>query len=192
MEIKFLETDGPKRFEWIEPVAGAYARQRARLNAEFNFLLPPYKVIRGFGPIDDLRVLLRTVGVFIKFRDSSWFSFTFWPGFVTDLASVPRGFRGVVDNDEFRLLSAVLCHDFLFSTHALPFGYTNDLFHQMALDAGYNRFRAWVAKTAVSSYWGRKAWRANKIKRQQWTLKTAMLQLPRPIHIDGRVYSSTE
>jgi len=192
MLINFIETHGPKRFEWIEPTPGSYAEQRNRLNAELGFLLPRYQIIKGFGPVDDLRVLCRQIGVFVKFGNTSWVNFSFFPGFVTDLASVPKSFRSVVDNDEHALLPAVLCHDFLFSTHAFPFRYTNRLFHQMSTCNGYSRFKAAVAWLAVSSPWGRKAWHANKQRRRQWTLQTAMMQLPRPFTIDGILYRGTD
>jgi hypothetical protein len=115
-------------------------------------------------------------------------NFYFKPGFVTDLASVPRPLRGIVDNDEHQIISAALVHDFAFSTRRLPFRIANSLFYKIMRYNGYNRFKAVLAYWAVSSFVGRKHYRqsASKIERELWTNEHCDYQLARPIQYDGK------
>jgi hypothetical protein len=190
--IHCVNIEGPQRFEYIDNrTAWTYLEQRRRWAAEGGVSLPHYEVLHRFGPLEDLRILCRRLNIFIRFKDTSWVDFTYFPGFITDLASVPTWFRGCVDNDTASMVPAVLVHDYLFSAHALPFEYTNELFYQLLLSCGYNRTKACIARWAVSSVFGRRAWRLNKDRREVWTKKTASMLLPRPIEVDGKTYKGS-
>jgi hypothetical protein len=166
-EVTAVEVEGPRRFEFVATHPVAYTEQRRRLSEEFGCRLPEWHKLAVYGDRLDLRVLCRTVTVTVTFSDSSWVQVQFLPGFITDLASVPRWVRGLIDNDDPRLLTAVLVHDYLFSTHRLGFRDTNELFYQLAREGGYPGVQAMLAYIAVGSPVGRYRWRINA-RRGEW------------------------
>lgn len=184
------ETTGHKRFEFIEPKFSAFQMQKREIRNEFGIELPPWNTLDRFGPILDLKLLCSEITAFIQFSDTSWLEFRFWPGFLTDLASVPRFMRGIVENGDVRMLIAVLIHDYLYSTHALPFEYANELMYQVSVHNGYPRARAWLSLVAVSSPVGRIKWRKNHERRDDWTRHFAEMRMSRPVTIDGKQYDS--
>lgn len=191
-EIKRIEIAGPKRFEYIERSRAGYYVQRNAWRVQREIELPPWERISEHGNLNDLRILCVTLSVFIKLKDSSWLEFIFEPGFITDFASVPWYFRNIVDNDDHRVAPAALIHDYLFATHRLPFKQTNDLFHKILLDCGYPRWRARLAYWAVSSFVGRRRWRAFSCARDKWSDEYASMVMPRPVLIDGHTYKGSK
>ena len=188
MKVRYFTTDGPKRFEYVERWPEDYHEQRTRWRDRQGVRLPMRDDLDEFGDRGDLRILCGGVLIFVKFENSSWLELDFRPGFITDLASVPRPLRGIVDQDDGRILPAVLVHDYLFATRRLPFRYTNRLFYRMMRANGYPRFRSWLAWLAVSSPAGRRAWRAGGDVRDAWTRKHVGFFMPRPVNIGGREY----
>jgi len=182
-----LEMDGRRRFEYIERRRTPYEAQRDDFEQEFGVLLPDYRLLGHYGDRGDVRALCKRVHAVVKFADTSYVEFEFLPGFLTDLASVPRAFRGFVDNDDDRLVLAVLIHDYLFSTHGLPFAYANELLYQVARQCGYPRRKAWLALVSVSSPVGLYRWRKNT-RRGGYSRQRAQMLLPRPVKIDGKWY----
>ena len=166
-----VEFKGFFRFEHLAPFL--YLGIKSDWQTHRNITLPPYGELEKFGRPKDLRILLEPITLTIKYPNSSWRQFKFSEGWISDLASVPWFFRSVVDNDDAHLLSAAMCHDYLFSTHDLPFDETNKLFRQMAKALGYPRGLANLAWIAVASPFGKKRWRENLDLRGDWTRKTA-------------------
>jgi len=80
--------------------------------------------------------------------------FRFRPGYVTDLATVPKLFRGIIDNDDLRLIAPSLVHDYYFGTQELSFCRANKLMFQMIRALGGSMFKAVVAWLAISSPFG--------------------------------------
>ena len=187
-EIRDIILDGPKRFEYVETDAAMYAIQRDNWRYKYRIELPKFENAILFGNVLDLRILCTTVNIFIKFKNTFWIDFSFKPGFVTDLASVPWFLRGIVDNDTHNALPAVLIHDFLFATHRLPFRIANSLFYKMLRANGYPAFRSLLAFWAVKSCVGRNHWNDISIDRSTWASRTAAMRLARPIEYDGREY----
>jgi hypothetical protein len=106
-------------------------------------------------------------------KGGEYLQWKFHRGWVTDLASVPWFFRGVVDNDDMELLAAAYVHDANFSMHFLgdgPAGVnrTNDLFREMIRYRG-SRVKAWIAHKAVDSIIGHALYNKMPDRRKQWT-----------------------
>lgn len=169
-EVK-TEIEGRMRLERVVP--WDYTRQRKEWLKEFGLVLPSRELLSGFGCPEELRLFLSTLTITVTCPDSSWYQWQFRPGFLTDLASVPGFFRGVVDNDGLRVLAAALPHDRLFSCHDLSFEDTNRLFHLILLQQKYPAWRARLAYWAVSSWVGRRRWAENENRRCAWSLATS-------------------
>lgn len=154
-----------------------------------RYQLPEYDRLKNYGNILDLRILCSRIWLEYEFVDTSVIQFEFLPGFLTDLASVPRAVRGLVDNDDPRLFFGVLPHDYLFTTHALPFAVTNSLFYQTIKMFDYPEPLATLAMASVASPVGHYRWRVNT-KRQEVTRQRAQMWLPRPVRIGRKMYGS--
>jgi hypothetical protein len=121
----------------------------------------------------DWSVLLTDVSVHVlveKDRRKQWLSFVFNAGFVWDLASVPKFFRGIVDNDSQESIIAAMCHDAMFTGHLLPFHEANDVFYGLLRQAGESRFKSRIYWIAVASPVGRMMYNRKTIKRATWQL----------------------
>ncbi len=81
------------------------------------------------------------------------------PPYWTDLASVPKAFRGAFDNGswEFGVLIASQVHDALYSTHYLSRTFADDLFEQLLLYYGMKPIKARLYWLAVHLF-GNGAW----------------------------------
>lgn len=189
-DVRKLEFDGPKRFEYVETNKHMYLIQRDNWRYKYKIALPDWNTLLEFGKPRDLRLLCCKINIYIKFTNTYWTNFLFSPGFVTDLASVPRFLRGVVDNDDHRVVSAALIHDFLFSTNRLPFEIANSLFYKVLKASGYNKLKAVLAYWAVASNIGRKCYNAidRKPQRAKWSNNTVNMQLARPVQWKGKWY----
>lgn len=86
--------------------------------------------------------------------------YLFRPGYVTDMATVPKFFRGVLDNDDLRVIAAALVHDYNFATAHESFKVSNTLMFRMMRAVGASWFKSVVAWLAISSPVGR--WRYNE------------------------------
>lgn len=171
-DLKTLETEGPYRWERVVPWEWE-KKQRGRLSKEFEMVLPDRARLGGFGDPEELVIFCGRLTVAATLPNSQWFQWEFRPGFITDLASVPRYFRSIVDNDGLRILAAALPHDRCFSCHDLSFEDTNKLFHLILLENGYHPVRSKLAYWAVSSFVGRKRWEENARRRCEWSLQTS-------------------
>jgi len=136
-----------------------------------NVETPPASDLHLFGDVDQLHVMLSTLTITVVWKNSKWIQYRFYPGFITDLASVPKFVRSLIDNDDLDLLAAALIHDANFSCHFLTFRETNALFRSMVASRGAVG-KAWLAWLAVSSPVGRVLWRKNQKRRGAWTGKT--------------------
>lgn len=107
----------------------------------------------------DLKSLMSRIIITIKFEDGYVLIYTFNPGLITDLASVPSWLRGIMDNDDPRVIPAALVHDRNFVTQGLGdlgFRWTNKLFYQMLRKSGYPLSKSVLAYLAVMSPVGRR------------------------------------
>ena len=180
-DIKTVERDGPFRFEHIDP--NQYNTTRIQWKRELGIVLPPREDLHKFGDPEDLRIVLSPILITITFRGRRPLRYEFDRGFITDLASVPSSFRGVVDNDDVKLAAAALCHDYNFSTHFLNpvggrtpsnkgFRLTNKLFYGMIRERGYSLGRSIIAFLSVNSIVGRARY-AKNVARDPWTERTS-------------------
>jgi hypothetical protein len=190
VKIDKLEFDGPKRFEYVERSKHMYLIQRDNWRYKYKLKLPDWNTLLEFGKPRDLRIQCCKINVYIKFKNTYWMNFYFKPGFVTDLASVPWFLRGIVDNDDHKIIQAALVHDFLFSTGRLPFRLANSLFYKMLKANGYNRVKALLAYWAVCSPIGRRCYNLNMKKpaRAKWSNECVDMQLARPVQYGGRIW----
>jgi hypothetical protein len=154
------------RAERIEDIRSDFEKER-------GIILPGAAQWDAFGEISALRVWLREYTVTATDDRSYWVQFKFYPGYITDLASVPRVLRGLIDNDDPDLILAALPHDFNFSTHFLSFTESNALLAAMARAAGVSSWRASLAHFAVGSPVGWHRWKLNGRRRDLWTRATA-------------------
>lgn len=135
-----------------------------------------------FDTSSDWCVLLNPVQVYVQVKNGKeicWISFGFKRGFCWDLASVPRFFRSVVDNDAQESIVAAMCHDYLFTSHALSFRESNSVFRGLLKTAGASRFDTFIYWAAVSSPVGRYMYNSKTIKRAKWQLQTVDFAIER-------------
>jgi hypothetical protein len=177
-KISTIEIEGELSLEPIVPSLWILIHSTWR--KKYGIKLPDFKKLKDFGNVEDLRILTpEHYTITIHFEDAGWIQFKFLRGFITDLASVPKIARWLVDNDDSRITLASLCHDFLFSTHRLSFDDTNELFFQMCVFCGYPLSKSRIAWAAVSSIFGRIRWKANARKRCEWSEYRAEFLSPR-------------
>jgi len=151
----------------------AYAKQRTAFWQNHGIILPTKAEAKQLGRLQDLRVVLSPITITIELKGGEWLQYKFHKGWVTDLASVPWWFRGLVDNDDIYLLAAAYCHDANFSCHYLGdtlagLDRTNDLFREMIRYRG-KKVRAWLAHAAVDSIVGHALWHKMPDRRAKWT-----------------------
>lgn len=116
-------------------------------------------------------VLLNPVTINVK-CDDKWCEFNFKRGFVYDLASVPRFFRGVVDDNEQTVIYAAMAHDAMFTSHCRTFHDANTIFRAIAVHCGASYMKALIYYGAVSTPIGRYLYNQKTIKRSTWQLNS--------------------
>jgi len=169
-KIKGTEQNGFLDFRRVQPLR--YDITVKEFEKQYNIHLPDMNELEKIGDPNDLWILLHNLHVTVIFKDSSWVQFNFKPGFITDLASVPKFFRSLIDNDDIHLMLPALCHDANFTTHSMTFTKTNALFRQMIVRAGGSKWKAFWAWVAVNSIAGRAFWGKAPKARGAWTAKT--------------------
>lgn len=163
LKIKRIKRFGDLVFVRLMP--SDYSRLRRDYIDEFGITLPTAQELDLLDE-SDLRLLDHPVEIQIELRGGKTFIYEFQKGWIHDTASVPKCMRGLVDNDDRRLVLAAMVHDANFRGHWLRFGPTNRLFRKMALAAGYPRFKAFLAWLAVSSPVGIHRFRKFRDKRK--------------------------
>jgi hypothetical protein len=96
--------------------------------------------------------------------------FSFKRGFVWDLASVPKFFRGIVDNDSQESIISAMCHDAMFTGHLLSFNEANDVFYGLLRLSGETPIKSRIYWLAVASPIGRMMYNRKTIKRAMWQM----------------------
>ena len=128
------------------------------------------RIIKSRNPVVEIgkthrRKLTKGFRVLVELADDLNLVFVFKPGFITDFASVPRFFRGIVDNDDPKIIIPAFVHDVNFLSHFLSFKDSNKLFLSMMRLEGMKRFRSRIAYWAVASFVGRRIyWNYGKHK----------------------------
>jgi len=97
-------------------------------------------------------------------------SFKFLRGLCWDLASVPKFFRGIVDNDDPCIIAASIVHDVCFTGHLLNFHDSNDLLRAIAEYYGASKIKAFIYWLGVSNPVGRMMYNKVTVKRAMWQL----------------------
>lgn len=121
----------------------------------------------------DWSVLLSDVSVNVLVESKKikyWLQFVFKSGFVWDLASVPKFFRGIVDNDSQESIISALCHDAMFTGHLLAFHDANDVFYGLLRKSGETPIKSRIYWLAVASPIGRMMYNKKTIKRAMWQM----------------------
>ena len=135
---------------------------------DLGIALPVWNQLkRATWGFDDLRINLSELEVLI-YQEDEVYHFRFHPGYITDLASVPKWVRSFIDNDDKRLLVAAYVHDALFLNHWLSFRDTNKLFRKIIRNQGGGPFLAGSCWLAVSSFVGRRRY---NMHRPEWSKK---------------------
>ena len=100
------------------------------------------------------------------------YEYQFAISFLTDLASVPKKLRGLVDNDDLRLIAPSLVHDYNFVTHAMSFRNSNRLFYRMIRALGGSWWTATKAWLAVASPFGHYCYKNYSYDRAKYYQRT--------------------
>lgn len=109
----------------------------------------------------------------IRIKDNKLdIKFKFRKPYLTDLASVPKRLRGIIDNDDIRLIAPALVHDFNFATHFMTFRESNRLFRKMIVALGGSGFKAFFAWLAVASPFGRYFYKQKNKHKRDFALST--------------------
>ena len=151
--VRITRKDGSTTHDWIEKW------NRDEIWEKFKFKgieLPNYSQLPNK---EDLRILLDKFVFEFKECDrkgnvTHW-RFIFKPGFIWDLASVPKPLRGIVDNDSRSLRAAAMVHDACFALHLIDFKHADRLFYRI-IKAHSGGFKGLLAFLAVRSPIGRK------------------------------------
>lgn len=157
MKIKSIERIGDIKSFQVEP--WRYEEQREKFLIDHGVQLPTLRGLKTIGKVSQLRVLCEYVKLRYQLADGRWFQWEFFPGWIWDLASVPRLFRWLVDNDDVFIQEAAITHDSNYTGHflgnSLPgLDATNELFRETIRFRG-KRVRARIAYIAVNSIIGR-------------------------------------
>jgi len=142
--VEVIQKSGSTAHEWIEPWNIKSIWSDFRHNGIY---LPNYKLITHK---DDLRILLKSFEFTFReyHRDGSitlW-KYIFKPGFIWDLASVPKRLRGLVDNDSRTLRAAAMVHDVDYALHICGYRRANKKFYRII------RAHEGVSLQSVSAY----------------------------------------
>lgn len=104
---------------------------------------------------DQIWVLPSLLQILVSTKDMQT-SYLFWPGHITDLASVPKFLRSLVDNDGLRIIAAALVHDYNFATQEMGFRASNRLFYKMIRAIGGSWWlatKAWLGVSGLIGYY---------------------------------------
>ncbi|MHA1169008.1 MAG: DUF1353 domain-containing protein [Candidatus Hodarchaeales archaeon] len=93
--------------------------------------------------------------------------FLFKEGFVWDQASVPRFLRGLLDNDDPRVVLGAMVHDACFSQKWLGYKGANKLFKSILVEKGMSKFKANLYYVGVASRKGKRIYNSI-IKEKSW------------------------
>jgi hypothetical protein len=125
-------------------------------NYDFQKLIPQvnymdlWKELRLFNPDiptekecreNDYWIARNDCNVIITLKNGIKLSYTIKKGLVTDLASVPRLLRGVIDNNSNKIILAAIIHDVNFACHILDFEASNILLENMCKYYRMNYFK---------------------------------------------------
>ena len=178
--VKSTIRDGEFDFRRIEP--HRYSVQRDKFHDDFGIWLPELHELEKMGKeLDQLHLLLSEIYILVEYENTFFVEYIFHPGFITDLASVPKFFRGAIDNDELLMLEAVLPHDFNYQVHPFTVQQTNDMFREMLVDEGVGRFKARVAYWSVNGIVGRSIYHNPSPEYRDWCLDTVSINVPKPL-----------
>lgn len=101
--------------------------------------------------------------------DGDTLHFVFKPGYVWDLASVPRIFKVFVDDNDQVAIVGSMVHDYLFSSHVKTYHESNDIFRQIIKSQGGSKIKAFVYWLGVSSPVGKILYR-RAVRKRCWHL----------------------
>lgn len=78
------------------------------------------------------------------------------PGYITDLASVPKALRGLADNGSgnYAVMISAMCHDIGYSSNDLSRAMCDQIFRQTLVRLGMSKWRAWIYYQAVNLFGG--------------------------------------
>lgn len=108
-----------------------------------------------------VRTLRNHVSITVDLGGDTDLCLRFVPGYQSDLGSIPRGFRGLVDGDYQGLGIPTIVHDALFGSQFLPFSDANALFLWMLRQMRAPAIRAALAFLAASSCAGLRAYQSH-------------------------------
>jgi hypothetical protein len=168
MKINSITIDGPLRVERILN-ANRWRYTKHEWLHKHGIKLPTWARLKkaGWG-FDDFRLLTEPVRVVIDFSHKGKYyiyEYRFDRRWITDFASVPKFFRGVIDNDDKQIIIAAMVHDAEFGNHWHGFRSANTLLLEIARYFGMNRAKSWLAWFFCSTPAGRRRW---NLKRADW------------------------
>jgi len=165
-------------FETVRIERRQYNRIMLDFKRDYDIQLPSYTKLKNmFGDPEQLRILTKFLKVTICLKNGDRLVYKFFPGFIWDLASVPKAFRSVIDNDSILMLCPSLVHDTNRSIARFSIRTTDQLFYQMVLQIGKYanpltvRLKARIAYLAVSSIIGRTIYRKRARDRASWIIR---------------------
>lgn len=106
---------------------------------------------------NDLRILMGPLTIKLHTNYGVLY-YHFKVGYMTDLASVPKKLRSIVDNDSEELMLPALVHDANFGCHYFSFGQSNDIFRNMIRKAGGSWWLGFICHLSVSGDTGFEAY----------------------------------
>jgi hypothetical protein len=159
--IKKIVTSGPPITERL--YREHYGRTRLEFLDRWGVELPRLAYLENHRyDVEEIRIFRRPLCVEIWLEDGRYFRYIFKQGFWTDFASVPKFFRGSVDNDGHEILFPAFVHDANFAGQFMSFNHSNRLFYRMIRYFGGSWWMAVKAAMAVASPVGRIFYRRHK------------------------------
>lgn len=130
-----------------------------------NVILPPKDDIE-FDNDYLWRMAIAEFQVRVWWENGYCWEFTFYPGFWTDYASVPKFCRIAIDNDDPRIIIPAILHDSLFQTHdidlimgeGLGFSQANTLLYEACRYYGLPDFMCSRIRDSVNTAIGKKSY----------------------------------
>jgi len=126
-----------------------------------------------------LRMLVEEYVVFFEYKGVKY-RLIFKKGFIYDLASTPKAFRSLVENDDIIVEISALVHDALFGLHLFSFHESNEIFygitkHYQKKYRPKRRMLPYIYYRGVESVFGRKVYN-NEKPEEHWNFGKVILE----------------
>ena len=131
LNIRNVKISGDGDHAWLMNFNHDYIWDKFK---EHGIKLPDIDTIKK---LTDCRILYNELSISFQVYNKSeivqdYWEFKFLPGFIWDMASVPKILRGIVDNDSYELRLPAMVHDVLYGLHLTKRREADQIFYALS------------------------------------------------------------